>query len=295
MSAGCSTCRSASGMQRASLRFSPSSRRKAITRRPTTRRSCVLRRCLRDRAQPTCWSGSSDATLQPVSAPAATCCCAVWRHRPICRRCRPIGAALIDVLPGRFSEVRGARSPWATTRADEDALSSSISLPRQAGSMPALRRVRSSTCWPGPRHTGRTMSWSRPRWPSPSRRRARHGRRSSGCARRLSITLRRRIALPLEAPRDWARPDPLKCTCADCRQLGAFLVAADRPEWRLKAPQDRRSHVEQSVRNATCDIDLTTERRGSPHALVAVKNQASYEQRAKQRRRDLEHVSALGG
>jgi hypothetical protein len=107
--------------------------------------------------------------------------------------------------------------------------------------------------------------------------------------------LRRRIALPLEAPRDWARSDPLKCTCADCRQLGAFLVAADRPEWRLKAPQDRRSHVEQSVRNATCDIDLTTERRGSPHALVAVKNQASYEQRAKQRRRDLEHVSALGG
>ena len=40
---------------------------------------------------------------------------------------------------------------------------------------------------------------------------------------------------------------------------------------------------------------VATERRGSPHALVAVKNQASYEQRAKQRRRDLEQVSALGG
>jgi hypothetical protein len=107
--------------------------------------------------------------------------------------------------------------------------------------------------------------------------------------------LRRRIALPLEAPQDWARPNPVKCTCADCRELGTFLVAADRPEWRLKAPQDRRSHVEQSVRNAACDLDLTTERRGSPHALVAIKNQASYEQRAKQRRRDLEHVSALRG
>jgi predicted 2-oxoglutarate/Fe(II)-dependent dioxygenase YbiX len=107
--------------------------------------------------------------------------------------------------------------------------------------------------------------------------------------------LRRRIALPLEAPQDWARPNPVKCTCADCRELGTFLVAADRPEWRLKAPQDRRSHVEQSVRNAACDLDLTTERRGSPHALVAIKNQASYEQSAKQRRRDLEHVSALGG
>jgi hypothetical protein len=41
-------------------------------------------------------------------------------------------------------------------------------------------------------------------------------------------------------PRDWARSDPLKCTCADCRQLGAFLVAADRPEWRLKAVRRRK-------------------------------------------------------
>ena len=38
--------------------------------------------------------------------------------------------------------------------------------------------------------------------------------------------LRRRIALPLEAPRDWSRTNPLKCTCGDCRGLGAFLVDA---------------------------------------------------------------------
>jgi hypothetical protein len=107
--------------------------------------------------------------------------------------------------------------------------------------------------------------------------------------------LRGRIALPLEAPRDWIRTNPLKCTCADCRGLGTFLVAPDQQQWRLKAVQDRRSHVEQSVRSAVCDLDLTTERRGSPHTLVATKNQASYERRAKQRRQDLEHVSALGG
>jgi hypothetical protein len=106
--------------------------------------------------------------------------------------------------------------------------------------------------------------------------------------------LRRRIALPLEAPRDWTRINPLKCTCGDCRGLGAFLVAPDQQQWRLKAVQDRRTHVEQSVRRAPCDLDLTTERRGSPHTLVATKNQASYERRAKQRRQDLEHVSALG-
>lgn len=107
--------------------------------------------------------------------------------------------------------------------------------------------------------------------------------------------LRRRIALPLEAPRNWARTNLLKCTCSDCRGLGAFLVAPDQQQWRLKAAQDRRTHVEHGVRSAACDLDLRTERRGSPHTLVATKNQASYEQRAKQRRQDLEHVSVLGG
>src|SRR6266478_7610291 len=107
--------------------------------------------------------------------------------------------------------------------------------------------------------------------------------------------LRRRIALPLQAPRDWTRTNLLKCTCGECRALGAFLVALDQKQWHLKAVQDRRTHVEQSARSAACDLDLTTERRGSPHTLVATKNQASYERRAKQRRRDLEHVSALGG
>ena len=77
--------------------------------------------------------------------------------------------------------------------------------------------------------------------------------------------------------------------------IGAFLVAPDQQQWRLKAAFDRRTHVEQSVRSAVCDLDLATQRRGSPHALVATKNQASYKRRAKQRRQDLEHVSALGG
>ena len=107
--------------------------------------------------------------------------------------------------------------------------------------------------------------------------------------------LRRRIALPLEAPRDWARANPLECKCADCRGLGAFLLAIDERQWRLKAVQHRRTHVEDSVRGASCDLDLTTERRGSPHTLVATKNQASYQRRAKQRRQDLVHLAALAG
>lgn len=105
--------------------------------------------------------------------------------------------------------------------------------------------------------------------------------------------LHKRIALPLEPPRDWARPNPLTCKCTECRALGTFLAARDQQQWRLKAIQERRLHVEQSAKRADCDLALATERRGSPHTLVAVKNQASYERRAKQRRHDLENVAAL--
>ena len=107
--------------------------------------------------------------------------------------------------------------------------------------------------------------------------------------------LRRRIALRLEAPRDWARTNSLKCTCADCRALGAFLIDPGQRQWRLKAAQGRRAHLEQGIRTAASDLDLTTEKRGSPHTLVTTKNQASYKQRVVQRRQDLQHVSALDG
>jgi predicted 2-oxoglutarate/Fe(II)-dependent dioxygenase YbiX len=107
--------------------------------------------------------------------------------------------------------------------------------------------------------------------------------------------LRGRIALPLAPPPDWTRDNPVRCRCAECLALGAFLIAPDQQQWRLKALQARRTHVENTIRNAFCDLDLATERHGSPHTLVATKNEASYRRRADQRRQDLEHVSALGG
>jgi hypothetical protein len=102
-----------------------------------------------------------------------------------------------------------------------------------------------------------------------------------------------RIALELEAPRDWRRPNTLTCKCDDCRDLAAFLVDPSQKQWRLRAIQHRRTHVEGSVRMVACDADLTTEKRGSPHTLIATKNQASYERRVKQRRQDLDQVAAL--
>ena len=58
--------------------------------------------------------------------------------------------------------------------------------------------------------------------------------------------------------------------------------------------QADRSHVEDTIKRARCDLAVATERRGSPHSLVCTKNQASYERRARQRSKDIEDLERLG-
>lgn len=105
--------------------------------------------------------------------------------------------------------------------------------------------------------------------------------------------LEARIALPLEPPSDWARDALITCTCEDCRALNAFLADPLRPTWSLKAAKDARRHIEGTVRERACDVDLHTEERGRPFVLIATKNQASYERRCGQREKDLAHRARL--
>ena len=199
-----------------------------------------------------------------------------------------IGAALIDILPGDPArpvdhENRARPSPvepgflvdllTVTSRIDAAlaarAIGHVLSWPRTYGSddvlVPAALTVARRT--------------EGAPWPAV--------RRLRGAA---LDHVRRRITLTLEAPRDWTRTNSLTFRCDNCCTLGAFLVDPAQWQWRLKAAQDQ-----QSIRTAGCDLDVTTEKRGSPHTLVATKNQASYERRMVQRRQDLQRVSALGG
>jgi hypothetical protein len=105
--------------------------------------------------------------------------------------------------------------------------------------------------------------------------------------------LRARIAEPLAPPHDWAREAAITCKCADCTEVNRFLTDPDREIWSLRAAEHARSHVEESIRKAGSDLDLKTDRKGRPYTLVCTKNQASYEKRAKQRRRDLDDVALL--
>jgi predicted 2-oxoglutarate/Fe(II)-dependent dioxygenase YbiX len=107
--------------------------------------------------------------------------------------------------------------------------------------------------------------------------------------------LKGRAAEPLEAPKDWSRASGVGCKCVHCTALSRFLAGAANPSWSLKAAQPIRDHVESTIRNARCDVDTRTERRGSPHILVCTKNQASYERRVAQRKLDLTGIAVLEG
>jgi len=107
--------------------------------------------------------------------------------------------------------------------------------------------------------------------------------------------LRTRIAEPLAAPQDWIRASTVGCQCPHCRELSRFLADPTRQPWTFKAMQSDRSHVEGTIRNAHCDLDFDTVRRGSPHSLVCTKNQASYDRRVKQRKRDVADLAELEG
>jgi hypothetical protein len=202
-----------------------------------------------------------------------------------------LGEALIEGLPGDPAKPTGLqtweRLPQPLPAAVVDLLSA---LSRIDAAL-ALRAIEHLLAWPAtypmdtvlvPAALVFAATADTTAWPAIDRQR-------HACLAHLQA----RIDLPLEAPGDWTRPNPMTCNCADCRDLAAFLVDPKQKEWRFRAIQHRRTHLEGSVRQAVCDLDLATEKRGSPHTLIATKNQASYQRRVKERRQDLEQVAAL--
>ncbi len=202
-----------------------------------------------------------------------------------------LGAALLDGIPGDPARFAGLETWQRPTPPKPDAVVDVLSAVSLVDVGLAMRTVEYLLTWPKtydldtvlvPAALSFMAKAESLAWPAVTRLR-------NACLEHLGA----RIALELAAPLDWKRPNPVTCGCDDCRDLGAFLTDPGQRQWRLRAIQHRRSHVEGSVRTVPCDVDLTTEKRGSPHTLIATKNQASYERRVKQRRQDLEHAAAL--
>jgi hypothetical protein len=96
-----------------------------------------------------------------------------------------------------------------------------------------------------------------------------------------------------EEPRDFRRPAAIACHCADCGELKRFLEDPRESVFRFRARQDRRTHLENTIRGHRCDLDLKTERGSSPHTLVCTKNKASYQEKLREYHSYQEHLATV--
>ncbi|MBU0653846.1 MAG: 2OG-Fe(II) oxygenase [Gammaproteobacteria bacterium] len=101
------------------------------------------------------------------------------------------------------------------------------------------------------------------------------------------------IAVPLAAPTDWTREADFKCpggggwqrtSQADCEALKRFMLDPTETSWNFTAAADRREPL--AAIAANLDVSMTTLKTGRPYTLRFVKNQASYDRKVAQRKRD---------
>ncbi|MCK5649175.1 MAG: 2OG-Fe(II) oxygenase [Gammaproteobacteria bacterium] len=105
--------------------------------------------------------------------------------------------------------------------------------------------------------------------------------------------LSNRITQMIDPPSDWKRASKLSCSCKDCKALSQFLASPSEKVWHFKAAENKRSHLHGTIRSNKCDVNCTTSKKGRPYTLVCVKNQASYDRRAKQHQKDLENIGHI--
>jgi predicted 2-oxoglutarate/Fe(II)-dependent dioxygenase YbiX len=203
--------------------------------------------------------------------------------------------ALLDAMPGDPARPQSPADAWCRERADAGVVHDTLRTLAPAGhaglSALADQAVTHWLAWP------RSYGMDAVIVPALRRLAERPALLNRPACLRLRAAaldhLRARCSLDLAPPADWRREARLSCRCEHCLALGRFLQSADQEAWRFKAREAERRHVEDSIRQGRCDVDCSTERKGSPHVLVCTKNQASYERRVAQRRADLDDLTRL--
>lgn len=203
--------------------------------------------------------------------------------------------ALLDAMPGDPARPKSPADAWRRERADAGVIHDTLRALAPAGqaglSALADQAVTHWLAWP------KTYGMDAVIVPALRRLAERPALLNRPACLRLRAAaldhLRARSSLDLAPPADWRREACMSCRCEHCLALGRFLQSADQEVWRFKAREADRRHVEDQVRQGRCDVDCSTERKGSPHVLVCTKNQASYERRVAQRRADLDDLTRL--
>lgn len=202
---------------------------------------------------------------------------------------RPAARALVEALPG--DPARAPQPDWRRPRVEPSFIVDLLTAVGQLDAGLADRAADHILAWP------QTYGLDAVLVPAVLALTERAATRDGAAVRRLRAAclahLRARIAEPLEPPRDWARASVLPCRCRHCSELSQFLADPNRKMWTFKAAAPDREHVEDSIKRAGSDLDRATDQRGRPYTLICTKNQASYERRAQQRKKDLAEAARL--
>ncbi len=199
--------------------------------------------------------------------------------------------ALVNALPGNPARPPAPNDAWRRESADAAMLADLMRALWRIDSGLAEQAVSHWLAWP------KTYGLDEVIVPALRRLADAPALRQQAAGQRLRAAglhhLQARVALHLGPPGDWQREAALSCRCAHCDGLRQFLLSPSQPTWQFKAKEADRSHAMNSIQQGRCDVDCTVERKGSPHALVCTKNQASYERRVVQRRSDLDDLALL--
>jgi hypothetical protein len=185
--------------------------------------------------------------------------------------------ALLDAMPGDPARPKSPADAWRRERADAGVVHDTLRALARAGhaglSALADQAVTHWLAWP------KTYGMDAVIVPALRRLAERPALLNRPACLRLRSSaldhLRARSSLDLAPPADWRREARMSCHCEHCVALGGFLQSADQEVWRFKAREADRRHVEGAIRQGRHDVGCSTERKGSPHALVCTKNQAS--------------------
>jgi 2-oxoglutarate-Fe(II)-dependent oxygenase superfamily protein len=245
-------------------------------------------------------AGMIEAIVASHVTEALAPCCALLRAAiagPFAAEPKQLAAAaegLIASLPG--DPARAPIDRWGRRRhvtPGAGIVANLVSIAEAIDAELAKRLAEHLLAWP------KTYGFDRALVPAVKRRLEGGAPRSGAAMTRLLtaclVHLETRAAESLEAPQNWSRASDIRCSCEHCAALRRFLACPVTETWTLKAAQQFRSHVEGEIKTARADLDVRTERRGSPHRLVCRKNSASYERRVAQRRQDLADIAMLKG
>lgn len=108
------------------------------------------------------------------------------------------------------------------------------------------------------------------------------------CVERLEAALQ----APVRALDDWAMTYPLRCGCADCKELSEFL-RSPRTEYDWPLSQERRRHIHATIDSTKVPVLHTTLRQGRPYVLQLRKDRSLFSRERAYRKRLEEILNAL--